>query len=113
MSRITISLPKNLAAKAKAKAKSDRRSLSAHVARLIEVDVSADGELHLLDEARRLGVDTRAVLRSAVLAAPGLPATAQAGRPVPGGEHAASGDPAEILRTALSEARQPAEPTPA
>lgn len=73
--------------------------------------VIASEEAALLLQAKRLGVDIGAVLRTAVLSV--SPATAQAGRPVPGGEHAASGDPAEILRPALSEAQQPAEPTPA
>jgi hypothetical protein len=68
--------------------------------------VIASEEAALLLQAKRLGVDVSAVLRTAVLSI--SPATAQAGRPVPGGEHAASGDPAEILRTALSEAQQEA-----
>lgn len=66
MARITISLPRTLASQAKSKAKTERRSLSAHVARLIEVDVASEGDIQLLTEARRLGVNTREVLAEAV-----------------------------------------------
>lgn len=69
MARITISLPKKVAAAAKAKAHSEHRSLSAHVGRLIEVDVESAGEIHLLTEARRLGVNTREVLAEALRSA--------------------------------------------
>jgi hypothetical protein len=75
MARITISLPTTLARAARTTARSERRSLSAHVARLIELDADSEGDIQLLTEARRLGVNTREVLAEAVRTAVVVPMT--------------------------------------
>jgi hypothetical protein len=78
MKRVMVNLPVTVGKKLEQRATAARRSVSSYVGLLIEADLSeAEDERKLLDEARRLGVDTRAVLRTAVISAP-RPAPASA-----------------------------------
>ncbi|HEY1107481.1 MAG TPA: hypothetical protein VGE76_02575 [Opitutaceae bacterium] len=73
MARITVSIPTTTARRAKAVARSQRRSLSAYVALLIEADVADDkpptctrAEAEAISEVRTHGGNPADILREAV-----------------------------------------------
>lgn len=69
MARLTVSLPQNIARAASKKARIDRRSVSAYVAKLIEDDVASGApESLIVNKARALetlGLDPVEILTTA------------------------------------------------
>lgn len=70
MRRITFCIENNLAKAAEQKATSDRRSLSAYIARLVEQDITAakraDEANAIFAEAQAHGIDLRTLIKSAL-----------------------------------------------